>query len=52
MTAPGRPPSVRRARFVLADPELVAAEIVESNGATFAQALAAELLLVVDEVTR
>jgi len=48
----GDQPAVRRARFVLADPELVAAEIVEANGARFAQVLAAELLLMADKVGR
>jgi hypothetical protein len=52
MTATERPPSVRRARFVAADPEVVAGEILEANGTTFAQLAAAEVVALVEGATR
>ncbi len=46
------PSSVRRSRFVLSDPENLAAEIIEASGARFGQLLAAELVALADEVGR
>lgn len=47
------PAPVRRSRHLLSDaPEVVAAEMVDANGVTYAGELAAKLLLAIDRVTR
>jgi hypothetical protein len=50
MKATDMPPE-RQARYLLGVPETVAADIVESNGPTYAALLAAELILAAESVT-
>jgi hypothetical protein len=47
------PAPVRRSRRLLSDdPDVVAAEVVDANGVSYARELAAQLLLTIDRVTR